>query len=50
LQIAMSRFGSITLLRVQHSAYRKPNNSCNASVFARYRMNVPSRVVLTSDL
>src|ERR1700745_1049650 len=29
--------GTIALLRVQHSAYRKPSNSSNASVLAAYQ-------------
>ena len=49
LQQTMIASGSIALLRVQHSAYRKPSSSCKASVFAEYRRYVPSRRTLTSS-
>src|SRR5688572_19726522 len=39
--------GSSALLRVQHSAKRKPSSSCNASALAEYRRNVPSRRTCT---
>jgi hypothetical protein len=39
--------GSIAWFRVQHSAYKNPNKSCNVSVFAEYLKNVLSRFTET---
>src|ERR1700735_2829256 len=40
--------GSTALLRVQHSAYRKPRSSWRVSALAEYQRYVPSRRTLTS--
>src|SRR6266567_1383260 len=37
----------MALLRVQHSAYKKPSSSWSASVLAEYQRNVPSRRTFT---
>jgi hypothetical protein len=37
----------MALLRVQHSAYRKPSSSWSASVLAEYQRKVPSRRTFT---
>lgn len=39
--------GSMALLRVQHSAYKKPSSCCSVLVLAEYQRKVPSRYTLT---